>query len=89
MFNDSQAQSTLRPVGRAFKGVVIAQSSNKTIKVKVETTKTQAKYRKQYVAGKTYAVHDEKNQAVIGDKIEFRETRPISKRKRWRLVRVL
>ena len=82
----SQQSQNQRPVGRAFEGAVVGKSGNKTVRVQVDTVKTHAKYRKQYTASKIYAVHDEKNQANIGDAVSFRECRPISKNKRWRLI---
>lgn len=74
---------------REFTGAVVAVSGKKTIRVRVETTRMHPKYRKQYVASRDYAVHDEKNAAVIGSRVRFRETRPLSKTKRWRLVKII
>ena len=70
-------------------GVVTSDKMKKTITVQVDRLVKHPKYRK-YVrrSSKLYA-HDEKNQAGLGDTVEIAETRPLSKLKRWRLVRVV
>lgn len=74
---------------RRFEGEVVKVSGEKTISVLVKTTKTHPKYRKQYVVSKKYAVHDQNNTAKEGDTVVFEECRPLSKNKRWRLVKVV
>ncbi|PIR03677.1 MAG: 30S ribosomal protein S17 [Candidatus Magasanikbacteria bacterium CG11_big_fil_rev_8_21_14_0_20_39_34] len=74
---------------RQFEGVVVSDSAEKTVSVRVGTTKIHPKYRKQYQTYRKYAVHDEKGAAKVGDKVIFEECRPISKTKRWRLVKVV
>lgn len=66
-------------------GIVVSRSGAKTIRVKVEMIKMNAKYRKQYLAHKQYAVHDDAGKAVVGDMVSFVECRPLSATKRWRL----
>jgi len=61
----------------------------KTIVVKVERIKQHPKYKKRYRAYRKFKVHDEKNEAKIGDRVIFEECRPISKEKRWRLVEIM
>lgn len=84
--NDNPSQATLK---RQFTGEVVSAKEQKTIHVSVKTIKMNAKYRKQYSTAKKYAVHDEKGIAKIGDTILFEECRPLSKTKRWRVVKVL
>ncbi len=74
---------------RQFEGTVVGDGAEKTILVRVESIKTHPKYRKQYKTHKSYAVHDEKNEAEIGSKVLFQECRPISKTKRWRLISIV
>jgi len=74
---------------RQFEGEVVGVAEDKTAHVVVQTRKTHPKYRKQYTVSKKYAVHDEKNELHAGDKILFEECRPLSKTKRWRLVKIL
>ncbi|HQF57092.1 MAG TPA: 30S ribosomal protein S17 [Candidatus Magasanikbacteria bacterium] len=72
-----------------FEGEVVSVKENKTIHVLVKTTKLHEKYKKQYVTSRKYAVHDEKNEAQLGDIVLFQECRPISKTKKWRLIKIL
>ena len=74
---------------RLFEGEVVSDAEKKTVRVLVKTTKMHAKYQKQYVTSKKYAVHDEKNVAKKGDWIRFEECRPLSKSKKWRLLEVV
>lgn len=77
-----------QPVRRRFSGVVVSTSENKTIHVLVQNRKTDSKYRKQYWESKKYAVHDEEDNASVGDMVVFEECRPLSKTKRWRMIRI-
>lgn len=72
---------------RTFEGVVESDKMDKTIVVKVVRYAWHSKYRKQYQVTKKFKVHDEKNECHVGDVVEFVETRPYSKEKRWRLVK--
>lgn len=74
---------------RELIGKVVSNASDKTITVLVETYKTDKKYGKRVKYSKKYAAHDEKNEAVVGDKVRIAETRPLSKTKRYRLVEVV
>lgn len=74
---------------RQFTGEVVSAKEDKTIRVRVSTVKMHAKYRKQYTTGKKYAVHDDKAAAKVGDVVLFEECRPLSKTKKWRLVKVI
>jgi len=70
-------------------GVVLSNSGNKSIKVAIDFTVKHPKYGK-YVKRRTkVGVHDERNQAGVGDVVEIAECRPHSKTKSWRLVRVM
>ena len=66
-----------------MKGVVVSDKMDKTVVVKVNTTKTHPKYLKRYKVSKKYKAHDEKNEFKIGDQVLIIETRPMSKEKRW------
>ena len=69
-------------------GVVVSKSGDKSIVVLVERRKQHPLYKKVVRQFKKYHVHDEKNEAKVGDRVEIVETRPISKLKRWRLTSV-
>ncbi len=72
---------------RTFKGTVVKASMQKTISVAVERSKVHPKYGKRYTVTKKYLVHDEKNEHKPGDVVTFVECRPLSKQKRWRVVK--
>jgi len=74
---------------RKFIGEVVSDKMQKTIIVRIDRTKIHPKYHKRYAVGKRYKVHDEENKAKIGNIVEFAECRPLSKDKRWRLVRII
>jgi small subunit ribosomal protein S17 len=70
-------------------GVVSSHKRDKSIRVTVQYSIKHPKYGK-YVRHRTSLhAHDERNEAVTGDKVEIMQCRPISKTKTWRLVRVL
>lgn len=74
-------------IRKKFSGVVVSDKSDKTIVVKVETVKLHPKYKKRYTVSRKYKVHDEKNEFKAGDKVVFVECRPMSRDKRWRVVK--
>ena len=74
---------------RRFQGVVVSNKSAKTIHVLVNIEIMNKKYNKAVLRSRKYPVHDEKQVASIGDKINFEECRPLSKTKRWRLIEVI
>lgn len=68
-------------------GIVISDKMQKTIVVKVEQIKKHSKYKKRYKVSKKYKAHDEKEECKIGDKVIIKECRPLSKDKRWRVIK--
>ncbi len=70
-------------------GVVTSNKMFKTITVKSEKLVKHPKYGKFVRRVTAYKAHDEENKVSIGDKVEISETRPLSKTKRWRLVRIV
>lgn len=70
-------------------GVVTSISGNKTIKVEYAYKIPHPLYQKEINRKTVLHVHDEKNECSIGDKVMVMETRPLSKLKRFRLVKVL
>lgn len=70
-------------------GIVLSNKMQKTAIVQVTRLVQHPIYRKVVKQRKRYAVHDEKQAAKIGDSVRIRETKPISKTKRWQLVEVL
>lgn len=70
-------------------GIVTSDKMQKTITVKVETKFKHPLYRKLVIHSKKYHVHDETEQANIGDKVEIMETRPISKTVNWTISKII
>ena len=70
-------------------GRVVSDKNDKTITVLVETYSKDPLYGKRVKYSKKYTAHDEKNEAKVGDKVRIVETRPLSKKKRFRLVEVI
>ena len=70
-------------------GKVVSDKMDKTIVVLVETYKKHPLYGKRVKYSKKFKAHDENNQAKIGDQVQIMETRPLSKDKRHRLVKIL
>jgi small subunit ribosomal protein S17 len=70
-------------------GIVISNKMEKTIVVKIENRYPHPIYSKILVKTKKYLAHDELSECSIGDKVLVEECRPLSKRKRWKLVKIL
>ena len=70
-------------------GRVISDKMQKTITVLVETRVIHPRYKKTITRRKKFYAHDEREEARVGDVVRTRETRPLSKLKRWRLVEIL
>lgn len=70
-------------------GIVISNKMNKTIVVAVKRQIAHKKYGKIFSKTNKYYAHDELNQCNIGDKVQIQETRPLSKNKRWNLIKLL
>ena len=70
-------------------GVVVSDKMDKTIVVAVKDSVQHPLYKKILKRTKKFKVHDENNEAGIGDRVEIMETRKISKQVNWRLVKIL
>ena len=76
-------------MAKTLTGIVTSTASDKTITVTVTSRETHPIYGKQYTVSRKYAAHDEENAAGKGDKVVIIETRPISKRKAFKLQEIL
>lgn len=74
-------------IRRKLEGEIVSDKMDKTVVVKVTSIKTHPKYKKQYKVSKKYKAHDEKNEYKTGDKVLIEACRPISKDKRWRVLK--
>lgn len=68
-------------------GTVISNKMQKTVVVEVERVKKHPKYKRRFKLHKKYKAHDEKGEYKVGDKVVIQETRPLSKDKRWRVIK--
>ena len=87
--NQKKEKSSKEKKGWLLNGIVVSDKMDKTIVVSVSRLKKHPRYKKRYRVTKKYKVHDEKNECKIGDEIVIRESRPMSKDKKWRLVKKL
>lgn len=69
--------------GKTLQGTVVKTAMKDTCTVTVDRYVQHPKYKKYYTSSKKFLVHDAGNTAKVGDKVTIRETRPISKRKRF------
>ena len=83
---EKQARESGRHV---FQGVVVSDKADKTRVVTVQRTVRHPEYEKVMRKRSKFYVHDEANESHEGDLVEIMGTRPLSKLKRWRLVRVV
>src|SRR5579884_1164930 len=70
-------------------GTVVSTKMQKTIVVEVEMRKAHPKYKRIVRQSKKFYAHDEQNSARVGDMVRIRETRPLSKLKRWQLEEII
>jgi small subunit ribosomal protein S17 len=70
-------------------GLVVSDKMDKTVVVAIENRSPHPKYGKIVVKTQKYKVHDENNQCKIGDRVKIRETRPLSRTKRWAIAKIL
>lgn len=70
-------------------GIVISNKMQKTIVVKVENRYSHPIYSKTVVQTKKYLAHDELEECNIGDQVIVEECRPLSKKKRWKLIQII
>lgn len=93
MSNSEQMENQQSPQGRNLRktrvGLVVSNKMDKTIAVSIERRLQHPIYGKFVKRNKKFIAHDEKNECSIGDTVRIMETRPLSRRKRWRLVEIL
>uniref|UniRef100_A0A7V4JQA2 Small ribosomal subunit protein uS17 n=1 Tax=Thermodesulfobacterium geofontis TaxID=1295609 RepID=A0A7V4JQA2_9BACT len=74
---------------KQFIGTVVSDKMDKTVVVMVETLVKHPLYGKYIKRRKKYMAHDENNECRVGDKVLIEETRPLSRKKRWRIRQIL
>jgi small subunit ribosomal protein S17 len=83
------AETVERTNRKVRQGVVVSDKMDKSVVVRVDRTMRHAMYNKTYRTFSKINVHDEKNEAHVGDVVRVMETRPLSATKRWRLVEIV
>lgn len=86
---ETQAQNAVRGRRKMRTGKVISNKMQKSIVVAIERKVPHPIYKKYFRVTSTLMAHDEKQEAGIGDTVRVMESRPLSSRKRWRLVEIL
>jgi small subunit ribosomal protein S17 len=83
------AETVSRSLRKTRIGKVVSNKMQKSIVVSIERRIAHPLYKKYFRRTSTLMAHDEKREAGIGDIVRIMETRPLSSRKRWRLVEIL
>lgn len=86
---DVQSEATVESRRNEKVGQVVSTKMEKTIVVEVEMRKAHPKYKRIVRSSKKFYAHDEQNSARVGDMVRIRETRPLSKLKRWQLEEIV
>ena len=86
---DVQSEATVESRRNEKVGQVVSIKMQKTIVVEVEMRKAHPKYKRIVRSSKKFYAHDEQNSARVGDMVRIRETRPLSKLKRWQLEEIV
>jgi small subunit ribosomal protein S17 len=84
-----QAQGALPSRRQEKVGVVTSNKMQKTVVVTVERQVIHPLYKRVVRRSKRFLAHDEKNECRVGDTVRIQETRPLSSRKRWRVVEIV
>ncbi|KKQ78386.1 MAG: 30S ribosomal protein S17 [Parcubacteria group bacterium GW2011_GWC2_38_7] len=82
-------ETVAKKISRRFEGEVVSTKMEKTAVVLVARTVRHKKYLKQYKVSRKFKAHDEKNECKVGDRVEIRECRPMSKDKKCIFVKKL
>jgi small subunit ribosomal protein S17 len=86
---DDDSDDTRANPRKVREGIVVSDKMDSTLVVAVNERVRHARYGKTVQRTKKLYVHDEKNEAKVGDKVRVQETRPLSKLKRWRLTEIV
>jgi len=80
--------ATVKQTGRTITGRVVSDKMNKTVTVLIERSVKHPMYGKYLVKSSKIKAHDENNECKVGDLVVIQETRPLSKTKSWKLVKI-
>lgn len=82
-------QATVRGLRKEREGIVVSDAMDKTVVVRVTSRVRHKLYGKELRQSTKLHAHDEKNEAKTGDVVRIMETRPLSRKKRWRVVDII
>ena len=83
------SETTARNERKVREGIVRSNGMDKTVVVEVTRRSRHPQYNKTVQSSTRYYVHDEDNTLNVGDRVRISETRPLSKKKRWRLLEIV
>jgi small subunit ribosomal protein S17 len=86
---NQEVEVDTRGMNKELEGVVVSNKMAKSIVVSVRTYKKHPQYGKYVQHTSKYTAHDENNECQVGDKVVIKESRPLSKTKRWRLTKIV
>jgi len=78
-----------RGIKKTFEGIVVSDKMDKTVVVMVERVVKHPRVGKYIRRRVKFMAHDERNECKIGDRVEIIESRPLSRHKRWRVLKIL
>ncbi|MEX0990781.1 MAG: 30S ribosomal protein S17 [Actinomycetota bacterium] len=87
--SDTETQAKSRGARKVRQGLVVSDTMDKTVLVRIEQKKRHPVYGKIVRKRSKLAAHDETNEAHVGDTVRVMETRPLSKTKRWRVIEIV
>jgi len=77
----------MESIKRTKTGIVVSDKMDKTVVVRIDSSKRHPKYKKTYKVSKKFKAHDENNEYHVGDKVEIEEVRPMSREKRFKVIK--
>ena len=86
---NTEAKTCRRGLKKAREGYVVSNTMDKSVIVAITRQKKHPQYGKYIRETKKYMAHDETNSCQVGDRVSIVETRPLSKRKRWRVQAIV
>lgn len=87
--SDTETESHRRPIRKERSGVVVSDRMDKTVVVRVERRVQHPLYKKGVMRSRKLHADDPENEYRVGDEVRIQETRPLSKKKNWRVAELL
>lgn len=84
-----ESKSVANKHPKMLRGEVVSDKMQKTVVVAITRLKEHSKYKQRYKITKRYKAHDENNEYKVGDGVIIQESRPLSKHKKWKVIKKL